>query len=164
MPVPLLVPIVTAIGGGIVGALSRQPEINRLKKQVKILQQEVERLNMLVKEQDRQIKSLKMQVYGLKGYEKVKALGRTKGAIMQQYAFKEFIDLCCELAKGKTITEQEQLFFNIYENMLNGIEVDIENKVFLKEYLVNRYGYQIEQLQELDSKQIVRRLEGTKIA
>ena len=43
MAIPLLVPLLTAAGGAIIGALSRQPEINRLKEQVKTLQQEVER-------------------------------------------------------------------------------------------------------------------------
>lgn len=164
MPIPLLVPILAAAGGTLVGALSRQPEINRLKKQVKVLQQEVERLNMLVDEQDRQIKSLKMQVNGLKGYQRVQALGRTKGAVMQQYAFKEYVDLCCEQAKDKNITSDEKLFFNIYENMLNGLDVAVDAKVFLKEYLMNRYGIQIQQLVEVAPDSIMNRLEETRIA
>lgn len=164
MAIPLLVPILTAAGGAIVGALSRQPEVNRLKKQVKTLQAEVERLHKLIDEQDRQIKSLKMQVSGLKGYQRIQALGRTKGAVMQQYAFKEYIDLCCEQAKDKIITEKEKTFFNIYENMINGIEVNVEAKVFLKEYLFNRYGHQIEKLITLDLYEIINRLEGTEVA
>ena len=164
MAIPLLVPLLTAAGGAIIGALSRQPEINRLKEQVKTLQQEVERLHKLVEEQDRQIKSLKMQVNGLKGQQQIQALGKTKGAVMQQYAFKEYIELCCEQVKKKAITEQEQLFFNVYENMLNGIQVDIESKVFLKEYLYRRYGFQIEQLATLDTSELLDRLESTKIA
>lgn len=164
MAIPLLVPILTAAGGAIVGALSRQPEVNRLKKQVKTLQAEVERLHKLIDEQDRQIKSLKMQVSGLKGYQRTQALGRTKGAVMQQYAFKEYIDLCCEQAKDKIITEKEKTFFNIYENMINGIKVNVEAKVFLKEYLFNRYGHQIEKLITLDLYEIINRLEVTEVA
>lgn len=164
MPIPLLVPILSAVGGTIVGALSRQPEINRLKQQVKTLQQEVGRLHRLIDEQDRQIKSLKVQVNGMKGYQRVQALGRTKGAVMQQYAFKEYIDLCCEQAKNRSITEKEGLFFNIYENMLNGVDVDLSSKVFLKEYLLSRYSYQIENFIEIDSNDVISRLEGTKVA
>ena len=164
MAIPLLIPILSAVGGLFVGALSRQPEITRLKKQAKILQQETERLQKLIEEQDRQIRSLKMQVNGLKGQQLIQALGRTKGAVMHQYAFKEYIDLCCELVKDKPTTEQEKLFFNIYENMLNGIEVNIEDKVFLKEYLLRRYGYQIQNMIVIDANDILDRLERTKVA
>lgn len=164
MAIPLLIPILTVAGGMVVGALSRQPEINRLKQQVNVLQQEIGRLQTLIEEQDRQIKSLKMQVNGLKGRQQIQMMGRTKGAIMHQYAFKEYIDLCCEQAKDKTITQEETLFFNIYENMINGIEVDLKSKVFLKEYLLKRYGYQIEHFVELDSIQILNRVEEIKVA
>lgn len=164
MPIPLLIPILTAAGGAIVGALSRQPEINRLKTQVRTLQAEVVRLNNLINEQDRQIKALKMQVNGLKGQQQLQALGRTKGAVMQQYAFKEYIELSCELVKGSKITEKEQLFFNIYENMLHGLNIKIEDKGFLKEYIVSRYPYQMENLIEINSGELMNKLEGTKVA
>jgi len=164
MPIPLLIPLVTAAGGLIIGALSRQPEINRLKQQVRVLLQEVERLHRLIDEQDRQIKSLKMHLNSLKGYHRIQALARTKGAVMQQYAFKEYIDLCCEQAKNKGITDEEQLFYNIYENMLNGIDVAVDAKVFLKEYIMKRYGGQVEQLIEVDSNAIISRLEETNVA
>jgi hypothetical protein len=164
MAIPLLVPIITAAGGAVAGALSRQPEVNRLKQQVGILQDEIIRLNKLIEEQDRQIRSLKMQLTGLKGIQHIQALGRTKGAVMQQYAFKEYVELSCELAKDKSISDQEQRFFNIYENMLNGIEVDLKSKVFLKEYILRAYSYQVEQMITIDPKNIIKRLEETKIA
>lgn len=164
MPIPLLIPIISAAGGAIVGALSRQPEINRLKKQVKILQAEVARLNKLVNEQDRQINSLKMQVTGLKGQQRLQALGKTKGAVMQQYAFKEFMELCCLQATDHKITEKEQKFFNTYENFLNGIDVKIEDKVYLKEYILSRYPYEIENLELINSEELIKKLEDTKVA
>ena len=44
------------LAGFIAGALSRQPEINELKEQVRSLQAEVDRLHNVIKMQDGQIR------------------------------------------------------------------------------------------------------------
>ena len=95
MAFPLILALLLSAGGGAIGgALARQPEINRLKAQVKKLQEEIERLQSVIKEQDRQIRELKIRYNALKAYsfsERAKQKANLKGAIMFQYCFKEYM-------------------------------------------------------------------------
>ena len=72
MPNKLLTALIAAIvgaGGFILGALSRQPEINDLHKQVKQLQKKVEDLNRVVDEQNNEIAELTARYQALKFYQ-----------------------------------------------------------------------------------------------
>ena len=72
MPLPLLYIGIAAgsgLAGFVAGALSRQPEINELKKQVKSLQKEVERLQAVISVQNQQINELKIRYTALKGWQ-----------------------------------------------------------------------------------------------
>ena len=97
IPVSVIVwAVISFSGGGVLGALSRQPEINKLKEQVRKLQAEVKRLNSLISEQNRQIQSLRMKYEVLMGktmIEAAKVKAQLKGAIMYSYCLKEYLDI-----------------------------------------------------------------------
>ncbi|NFV79011.1 hypothetical protein [Magnetospirillum aberrantis] len=166
MAVPLIIPILTCIGGAVVGALSRQPEINRLKEQVHVLQTQVSRLQTTIQEQQRQIEELKIRVNTLKAWnfvEKRRALGITRGYLIMQYGFKEYVELTILQAKGQGISAEELRFFNAFNLMMTGSEIGEEDKQFVKIFISSRYRYQIENLIAMDDgaqSELVRKVEA----
>lgn len=167
MPVPLLIPIGTAAIGFVAGMLSRQPEINRLKQQVRTLQAEIIRLRKLIEEQNRQIEELKIRYNVLKGYQfvqKVKQEGYIKGAIVQQYAFKEYTELCCVQVRGGKLTEEQVQFFNAYELVLNNVEIPKEKLLMVRNFVVTRHLFEIKNLIPVNPDSTIEMLENTNAA
>lgn len=169
IPIPILVSIITGLGGIIVGALSRQPEVNRLKAQVKTLQAEIHRLQNVIKEQDRQIRELKIRYNALKAYhfvERAKQKSRVKGVIMFQYAFKEYMDLLIAQARKNNIqlSKEELYFFNTFERLMNNNEVTIEEKLYIREYIRDKYNYQIDHFIEPNNEEIIEKVENCHVA
>jgi len=165
MPIPLIVPIVVGAGSFIAGALSRQPEINRLKKQVKVLQEQIEKLQFVIQEQQRQIEEYKLRYKALKGYhwiEKRKCMGVTKGFLVLQYAFKEYIELSIAQASGKNINENELRFYNAYNALMSDIVIPDTEKLFINVFIKGLYRDEIEHLiplNEGDQKTLINRVE-----
>jgi len=169
MPIPLIVGLLMAGGGFVGGALSRQPEINRLQAQVKDLQSEIRRLQGLVKEQDRQIKELKIRYNSLKAYnfvEKAKQKSSIKGALIFQYCFKEYIELILvQTNKGpEAIRDEERVFYNIFDGLMNNREVSIEQKVLLKDYITIKYRREIESQIECNMDNLIVKVEDCNVA
>jgi hypothetical protein len=169
MAIPLLVGLLMAGGGALAGAMARQPEINRLKAQVKKLQEEVKRLQLVIKEQDRQIRELKIRYNALKAYsfaERAKQKANLKGAIMFQYCFKEYMDLLVAQAhnSGFELKKEEKTFFNIFENMVNNKESSMEEKIFIREYIRYKYSSQIDNMIEYDMGNTIEKVESVNVA
>lgn len=150
-----------------VGMLARQPEINRLKQQVRTLQAEIVRLRKIVEEQNRQIEELKIRYNVLKAYqfvEKVKQEGHIKGVITQQYAFKDYTELCCIQVRGGALSEEQTSFFNAYECVLNNIEIPKDTLLMVRNYVVSRHRNEIENLIAVSPDATVEMLENTNAA
>ena len=151
------------------GAVSRQPEINRLKEQVKTLQKEIKRLQMVIKEQDRQIRELKIRYNALKAYhfaERAKQKSQLKGALMFQYCFREYMDLMVAKVNHDNFAlgQEESAFYNIFEKLMNGSEATMEEKIFLREYIRAKYTHEIDCLVEVDMEAIVTKVESANVA
>lgn len=150
MPVPLIIPIAAAaVGGLVVGALVRQPEINRLKEQVRTLQKEIVRLQSVLKEQQRQINEFKIRLQTLKAHsfvERQRLQGITRGFLYLQYGFKEYVELTLQQARGRELPESELAFYNIFNALMSEQEVGDEQKLLVARYVKDRYGYQIDHL------------------
>ena len=170
MPIPLLIwgALALASGGSFTaGALCRQPEIQRLKKQVKVLQQEIGRLERIIDEQKRQITELNIRYKQLKAYqfvERAKQAGRARGALIHQYAYKEWLELLCAQTKGRQMPEDETEFFNTYEAVLHGADVPKENLVKMKKFVEQRYSYEITHFVQVETPDILNTLEATNAA
>ena len=169
MPIPFILGALLVGGGFLGGALSRQPEINKLKKQVKTLQAEIVKLQLVIKEQDRQINELKIRYNTLKAYqftEKAKQKSKVKGALMFQYCFKEYVELLVAQTKstGYTMKEEEGIFFNIFEKLMNNEEIDVEAKMYLREYIHYKYSDRINSLQEVNMDNLVEKVELANVA
>lgn len=167
MFVELLVPLAVGAGAFIMGALFRQPEINRLKRQVKKLQDEIERLTQIIETQSQQIRALKRDYKSLRAYqylEKERIRSKTRGALIHQYAYKEYISLCCRLAAKESISESERLFFNTYENLLHGIETEEKAIEVLKNYIATKYKKEINSFIEVKADEVLKTVKEAKIA
>jgi hypothetical protein len=162
MAIPLIVYGAAAAGaaaGSIIGALSRQPEINRLKKQVSLLQAEISRIQGLIVEQSRQISELKIRYNVIKGYNfllRSKFEGSIKGHIINQYAFREYVAISKTKLNGVELDEKSKSFFGLYDKLITGGNLEFKEFSFLKNYLIDKYEIQIKQLIPLDADKITR--------
>jgi hypothetical protein len=166
---PVLIPILAGLGGAVVGALSRQPEIDRLKEQVRKLQFEIQRLQRIIAEQDRQIRELKIRYNALKAYhfvERVRQKSQMRGVLMFQYAFKEYMDLLVVQARenGYVLSEDEVLFYNAFDRLVNNTEIELEEKLLIREYIRSKYAYEIDNLIEPETGDIVEKVESIHVA
>lgn len=170
MPIPFILGILMAGGGGaFAGALARQPEINRLKEQVKQLQAEIKRLQLIVKEQDRQIRELKIRYNGLRAYhftERARQKGHIKGVIMFQYCYKEYIELLVAQVHNDSsiLKEEEKTFFNIFNKIINNQEACANEMVFLREYIRSGYSREIDSLTECNMETVLEKVERVNVA
>lgn len=156
-----------SLGGGFIGgALSRQPEINKLKEQVRTLQNEVNRLNRLIDEQNRQINVLKTKYHALKGVnliEEAKSKNQLKGAITYSYCLKEYLDLNYRITAQEYLpSENENAFLQIFKLILDGAmpagDEGKLHKYFLREYIREKYSSQIDSLIECDISYSLKRI------
>jgi hypothetical protein len=169
MPIPLIVPILVGAGGLIAGMLVRQPEINRLKKQVKLLQAEIARLQIVLKEQTRQVSELKIRYNAIKSLhflEKRKVGKITRGTVIFQYAWREYLELTIHMARAGKPTEEEKHFFVIFETLISENDVGLVEKLFLKNYIASKYDHQIRNLIPLEAEEqtnLVRMIEAANV-
>ena len=167
MPVPLFIPIILAAGGGgIIGALSRQPEVNRLKKQVKLLQREIERLQNIISEQNRQINELNTRYKALKGFqfaEKAAQKANIRGHYLHLYSYKEYVELLCYQTKGNELNSSQRVFYNSYELLLNGNDVPYNYLYSIREYILKKYNYEIMNQVPYDQTRTISMVEGTNV-
>lgn len=169
MPVPFL------IAGGIAalgiafgaGRYSRQGEIDELKQKVIELQNQVERLQHVVSRQNDTIRNLKAENKSLNALhfmEKKKLFGRTKGIIIFQYALREYLEFVrLEAEKIISSSDPEHTIYDILDRMFYGKEVLIEEKGLIKEYIEQKYSYEIKNLIPLSENELSVALEGRKV-
>ena len=157
---------VGAVGGGVIGALARQPEINRLQEQIKVLQGEAKKLYRLLDEQNRQINVLKIKydvMGGMNQIERAKVAGQLKGAIMFTYCLKEYLDIKYRFFKNSDgITEEEAQFVACFSKELSGsTSLESDRKVtryYFRMYIREKYANQIDKLVEFDLSQSFRKI------
>lgn len=159
MPLPLIPIAITAGVSFVAGILARQPEVNKLKQQVKALQKEIDRLNRVIVEQNRQISELKVRYKALKGYafiEKMKTECDIRGILLHQCAYKEWMELTLSQANEKPISEEELHFYNLYEALLRGGEVSDEQIGEIRSYIYQRYEFELKRMQAPDLQATLR--------
>ena len=162
--VPIIINVGIGIAGFIAGSLSRQPEINELKQQVKSLQQEVERLHNVINSQNDQIKQLKYRYMALKGWsfaEKEKQKGYIKGSIMYLYALKEYLDILLNAESCNTVklNKQEIEFYNAFGKMLNFGEISTKERDIVATYVMGKYSDSINNYREPNLDGLLKRFE-----
>lgn len=152
------------LAGFIAGALSRQPEINELKEQVRSLQAEVDRLHNVIEVQEGQIHELKIRYTALKGWQFVQKKQQRdyiRGSIMYQYALKEYLEMLIDADKsGKVKMNKSELhFYNAFGKILNVGKITDKDRNVVIEYISDKYGAEINRFQDPDLSSIMEYLE-----
>lgn len=160
----LVASLAGAIAGFVAGALSRQPEINELKKQVKSLQKEVERLQNIIEIQNSQIKELKIRYTALKGWqflERNRQRGYIKGSLMYGYALKEYLWMLIEANENNKVDLNtiEIEFYNAFGTIINKGEITSKTRKVVIDYVKEKYNTEIDRFIEPDFCTIIDYLE-----
>lgn len=134
------------IAGNISGALLRQPEINKLRMQVKDLQKSNSKLLKLIAEQQRQIEILDydfkmMQFHQFSEKRKNRALRREEMVFL--YAYYEYLNiLYAKITEESEIDENANKFFILFESFFENHSKESE-KEMIKKYILSKYGKKI---------------------
>lgn len=142
-----------AAGGVVLGALIRQPEINRLKNADKKALSENERLRLLIKSYHEEFHELKTRFEALKAYqlgEHIREYGDLLSYVMYQYAAKEYIELSRKTNANKqvVIPEESEVFYFAFKEVINGKKLSSKHAKAIKEYIYPKYKNEIESLKE----------------
>lgn len=126
------------------GVLVRQPEINRLRKQVKQLQKTNSKLNKMIEEQYRQVEKLRYQnktLYFYQLIEKHKNKAMYRGELLKLYAIKEYLDLLyIQLVSEKDMDENEIKFFEAFDVFIeNQRKISDKDMEYVKKYIISKY-------------------------
>jgi uncharacterized protein YchJ len=130
--------------GTLIGALLRQPEINRLKKQVKILHNEISRLKTIILEQKRQFEVLRNKYTALKAWNFIeKARNKTKlyGTIIHAYALNDYLLLSNEVLNKQELSDDQKVFVNLYDRLINKPQDFSKNEFSIFEKIVIKWHY-----------------------
>lgn len=166
MAVPVvLVGIGAGLVGFIAGALSRQPEINELKSQVRSLQNEVERLHGVINVQNDQIKQLKIRYTAIKGIhfvEKSKQRGYIRGSLIYMYALREYLEMLIDADQSDEVrmSKEEVKFYNAFGKILNNGEITDRDRKVTLEYITGKYKKEIDEFQEPDLSSVMDYIDG----
>ena len=151
MPAPIFAYALFTALGIAAGAWMRQPEIDRLKAQVKALQAEVHKLRGMIEEQKRHIMELKLRYDALnflRVFEKQRVASDVKVQIMHYCSFKEYLAIALKRSRGEQIAKEQQKFLRAYEMLAAGNDDQLseEDFDFMAGYVEEKYADAIENM------------------
>lgn len=162
----IMVSLLSAAAGCVIGALSRQPEINKLKKRIKQLQKEVERLQELCRTQDEQLNVLMLKYKALKIFQfskKNEARTNIRGVLVYQYAVHDYLTLLLMASRKEKLKEEDVIFYNIFDKVIEGQEVCDEERNALKEYITYRHTSELRGLRLCDNTGLIQQIQNLDI-
>lgn len=171
MVTEIVVGILAFAGGATFGALVRQPEINKLKEQVKTLEIELSNMHDTVEDLVNDIELIRLAQDIKDNNELFEAAKRKMegasetdlGTLIYSYAFKEYLEIKVKfLIERKDISEEESIFLDSYTLFMQSrVEPDkqLDIKKFLKEYITDKYNDEISSKEFPDLRSIVATLD-----
>ena len=157
MKPPLIAAIGGALGAGaglIVGVLIRQPEINKLKRQVKSLQAQVDALQEAVGAQKEEIAALLLKLKTLKIHQVIRSheiKNEIREALLVQYASKDYLQLLLECAKGAHQMDKDDVrFYSAYNKLLAEKKLSNNERSCINSYVSERHQAELSSLRECD--------------
>lgn len=148
IPVPLIVVLCTT-GGTVLGTLIRQPEINKLKKQIKELQKDNSRVKQLMRQQQENLEKMLVEYSSIRFYHvltKRKIKQSIRGEIVIGYELKEYVDLLKRSINEKGVhnfSEREKEFFELSMQLIEGENMNISQEKFMSDYVIKKYKKEI---------------------
>lgn len=154
--------VLSGAGGVVIGVLVRQPEINKLQKQVKILQADVSELENVVEEQNSEIAQLLIRYKSLKIYQfsqRRQVKDNIQEQLICQYAAADYLNLLLDCASsGKKMSADEIRYYKMYGKMLEDNQIDDNELEVLRPIILEKHGSEIDRMQECDLRAVFERI------
>lgn len=155
-----------AFSSFLLGFLIRQPQINKLKKQVELLQKDNSKLIALIENKQAEFKELLVQHKALKALQHRKKAA-TKELIAEnlvmQYAIREYLSLLLKRVKcDQELTKEEILFFDSFEKVIDGKKLSTADKVKIRDHIMTRYPTEIKKLMPCEYAEVLDELDPPK--
>ena len=155
-----------AIGGFLFGFLLRQPGINKLKKQIVLLQKDNGRLLDLCQSQHEEFCNLLVQHKALKAFsfrKKASSKEKLRENLILQYAIKAYIELLLIRVKHEQeLSKSEISFFNAFDNVIDGKKLSTSNMAKIRDFVLEHQSTEIDSLKECDYTLVFQELNGFK--
>ena len=155
-----------ALGSFLLGFLIRQPQINKLKKQVELLQKDNSKLIGLIEARQAEYKELLVQHKALKALQhRKKAASKELLAenLVMQYAIREYLSLLLKRVKyEQELTKTEILFFDAFEKVIDGKKLSTSDKVKIRDHIMAQYPAEIKKLMPCEYGDVLDELDPPK--
>ncbi len=167
--IPIVVGVLAGAGGLSLGALIRQPQVDKLKTECSKLQEELDQMQALVEDVLKDIELLKLKMQLQQNEDLLEQLtGRDEldiGLLVYAYGLKEYLEIKQNyLVDAKDITETEAVFVDAFamflDNRITDDDKGLTQKRFIREYLMDKYSAEIKNLTPPDLNAVITTLEG----
>ncbi len=161
----VLIAIASALsagGGLVVGLLVRQPEINRLQKQVEELQADVDQLETIAEEQNHEIAQMLLNYKALKIYQftqRRQLKESIQDELICQYAALDYLTLLVDSVEpGSKMSADNIRFYKTYGKAIEDGEIDDNELEALKPFVLANHSSEIDRLKECDIRPVFERI------
>lgn len=155
------------LGGFLTGFLIRQPKINKLKKQIELLQKDDRKLIEMINEMRQNYQELLVQHKALKALQYRKKLAikeKITGNLVMQYAIKAYLTLLLKSGRYEQKLEKDEIvFFEAFEKVIDGKNISTSDKVKIRDYIMEHYGKEIKQLKECEYTAVFEELKNKSV-
>lgn len=134
--------------------LIMQPKVNKLKKQVAVLQENNAQLLARCNHLQEEFRELLVQHKALKALQfkkKADSKGRLQENLMMQYAIRDYLELLLKRVKTQQKFDNgEKTFYKAFEGVIEGAPLSGTDKAHVKEYVLAHHKGEIDALRECD--------------
>ena len=161
-----LLGILAGIGIFFAGFMARQPQINKLKKQVEKLQKDNKKLIELIESKQSAYRELLVQHKALKALQhkkKAESKEQLESNLIYQYAIREYLELLLKRVKyEKELAKEEIVFFDTFEKAIDGKELKAIDFAKVRDYVMDKNSLSIKKLKECDYTAVLNELSPPK--
>ncbi len=150
---------IAAGGGAVFGGLVGHGNTAELKKQIEVLQEEMDSLHILLKAMNKAFESMHLQYLNEKAKNLIREFNENQNisSLIYAYCIKEYISLKnAILFHDYNYSENEAHFIDAFSLNIKGLTPDDEKgkiqMLFIKEYIIDKYSKEINNLIPPDTK------------
>lgn len=152
------------LGGFFAGFLIRQPKINKLKKQVELLQKDNRKLIDMITDKQQIYQELLIQHKALKALQfrkKSEIKEQMTENLVIQYAIRAYLTLLLKSGRyEQKLDKDEIVFLKAFEKVIDGKKLSSSDKVKIHDYIMEHYGHEIKQLKQCEYAAVMAELQN----
>lgn len=141
------------IGFGL-GALSRQPEVSALQKQVRRLQKKSQELELVVRQQNDELTGLIVRHQSLKAWQLLQKRGLKadiEEQLVFQYGMHDYFSLMLDrLETGRDFDDGEAAFYIAFSRQLDDKRLSEEHEESIRSYVLGKHAREIRAMSQCD--------------